>query len=121
MPALRQSVKRPVFWIKVIAAVALAAAAIFDWQRPPQEQASVRLYELAIIRPYQRFVSPRTSHFIRCRFQPTCSHYSFQAVRTHGFPKGLWLTTKRILRCAPWVPMGTSDPVPPPRDTAASR
>ncbi|MDQ2919027.1 MAG: membrane protein insertion efficiency factor YidD, partial [Verrucomicrobiota bacterium] len=37
-----------------------------------------------------------------------------QAMYTHGFPKGLWLTTKRICRCWPWTKMGTYDPVPPP-------
>jgi uncharacterized protein YjbJ (UPF0337 family) len=35
-------------------------------------------------------------------------------MQTHGFPKGLWLTVKRLCRCLPWVPLGTYDPVPPP-------
>lgn len=113
MSALRQSVRRSRFWILFIAAAALVAAAIFDWTQPAPDQWSVRLCNEAVIRPYQRFVRPTTSRFIRCRYKPSCSEYSFQAIRTHGFPEGLWLTVKRIARCTPWVPMGTRDPVPP--------
>ncbi|MEO5722691.1 MAG: membrane protein insertion efficiency factor YidD [Chthoniobacterales bacterium] len=112
MSALRESVRRPGFWIKVIAAAALVAAAIFDWTRPAPEQISARLYERAVIGTYQRFVRPFSSRFIRCRFHPTCSQYSFAAVHAHGLPRGLWLTTKRLARCTPWTPMGTVDPVP---------
>jgi len=46
-----------------------------------------------------------------CRFVPTCSEYFVQAVETHGFLIGLWLGTKRILRCHPWGGSGY-DPVP---------
>ncbi len=117
MSALRQSVRRPFFWITIIAAATLVAAAIFDWTRPAPLQWSVRSYERFVILPYQRFVRPHTRRLIRCRFQPSCSHYSFLAVHLHGFPRGLWLTTKRLLRCAPWTPMGTYDPVPPRRES----
>lgn len=37
-----------------------------------------------------------------CRFQPTCSRYTYQAVEKYGTVKGLWLGFKRILRCHPW-------------------
>jgi putative membrane protein insertion efficiency factor len=46
-----------------------------------------------------------------CRFIPTCSEYFVQAVETHGFLIGIWLGTKRILRCHPWGGSGY-DPVP---------
>jgi uncharacterized protein len=36
-----------------------------------------------------------------CRFVPTCSEYSYQAVDKYGVRKGLWLALKRILRCRP--------------------
>lgn len=114
MPALRQSVKRRSFWFKAIAAVALAAAAIFDWSRPPQEQLSVHVYEAAVVSPYRWLVRPLMATFVRCRYQPTCSQYSVEAVRAYGFPVGCWMTTKRLLRCMPWVPLGTRDPVHPP-------
>ena len=112
MPALRQPVKRRSFWIKTIAAVALAAAAIFDWSRPPHEQLSVRIYEAIVIAPYQYAARPLISRFVRCRYTLTCSQYSVEAMRTHGMPRGTWLTTKRLLRCRPGVPLGTNDPVP---------
>jgi uncharacterized protein len=45
-----------------------------------------------------------------CRFQPTCSHYTYQAVEKYGTAKGLWLGLKRIVRCHPWS-KGGLDPV----------
>ncbi|GEM_PF-974751 len=49
-----------------------------------------------------------------CRFYPTCSAYALEALQVHGLFRGLWLSTVRILKCAPWHP-GGYDPVPPPR------
>ncbi|MEX0322160.1 MAG: membrane protein insertion efficiency factor YidD [Puniceicoccaceae bacterium] len=46
-----------------------------------------------------------------CRFEPTCSEYSLQAIRQHGPLKGAWLSVKRISRCHPWGGHGY-DPVP---------
>jgi hypothetical protein len=113
MPALRQPVKRPrTFWLKWIAAVAFAAAAIFDWSRAPEKQVSVKAYERMVLGGYRRFVRPVSSKVVRCRFRPTCSAYSAEAVRTHGLPKGAWLSFKRVVRCNPWVSFGTDDPVP---------
>ena len=112
------SAARPVrrsrrFWIKSIAAVVIAAAAIFDWNRAPQDQLSVAAYERAVVSPYRWLVRPFMSVFVRCRYEPTCSQYSLDAVRAYGFPTGVWMTTKRLFRCMPWVPLGTRDPVPP--------
>jgi len=45
-----------------------------------------------------------------CRFSPTCSEYTFQAVQKHGIIKGLFLGVKRIIRCHPWS-KGGFDPV----------
>jgi putative membrane protein insertion efficiency factor len=112
MPALRQSVTSRRFWIKIIAAVIVTAAAIADWSRPPQHQVSVLLYEKAVVGPYRWLIRPMSFGFVRCRYVPTCSQYSVEAVRGFGLPKGLWLTAKRLLRCMPWVPMNTRDPVP---------
>ena len=47
----------------------------------------------------------------RCRYVPTCSQYSIEAVKKHGVLKGGWLAIKRILRCHPWGGSGY-DPVP---------
>ena len=37
-----------------------------------------------------------------CRYYPTCSHYTQEALREWGLMKGLWLGLKRILKCNPW-------------------
>ena len=46
-----------------------------------------------------------------CRFTPTCSQYTIEALRKHGPVRGLWLAIKRICRCNPWGGSGY-DPVP---------
>jgi uncharacterized protein len=45
-----------------------------------------------------------------CKYEPTCSHYAEQAIRTHGPVKGLGLAAWRVLRCNPWS-RGGYDPV----------
>lgn len=64
---------------------------------------------LAIIRAYQRFVSPSLPP--SCRFYPTCSEYTYQAIEKHGVLRGGWLGVKRLSHCHPWNP-GGYDPVP---------
>lgn len=46
-----------------------------------------------------------------CRYQPTCSHYTKQALQKYGLFKGGWLAIKRIFSCHPWGGSGY-DPVP---------
>lgn len=64
---------------------------------------------ILLIRLYQRFISPLLMS--SCRFQPTCSQYTLEAVDRYGAAKGLWLGAKRIGRCHPFNP-GGYDPVP---------
>ena len=64
---------------------------------------------LALIRCYQRFISPGLPS--SCRFTPTCSEYSYEAIQRYGVLKGGWLGLRRIARCHPWNP-GGYDPVP---------
>jgi putative membrane protein insertion efficiency factor len=64
---------------------------------------------LFLIKFYQFVISPLTP--ASCRYQPTCSTYSFEALKKHGLIKGLYLSIKRILSCHPWGGSGY-DPVP---------
>ena len=61
----------------------------------------IRLYQLTLSR-----VLPPT-----CRFHPSCSQYSYQAVSRYGPWRGGWLAVKRVMRCHPLNP-GGYDPVP---------
>ncbi|NIM47406.1 MAG: membrane protein insertion efficiency factor YidD [Candidatus Aenigmarchaeota archaeon] len=45
-----------------------------------------------------------------CRFRPTCSEYTYQAIEKYGIIKGIWLGLKRIIHCHPWS-SGGYDPV----------
>lgn len=64
---------------------------------------------LSLIRFYQRFLSPLLGK--NCRFLPTCSAYTFEAIERYGFLRGVYLGIRRILRCGPWC-AGGYDPVP---------
>ena len=64
---------------------------------------------LGLIRFYQRFISPLTPP--SCIYTPSCSQYALEAITKYGAIKGVWLGTRRILRCHPWGP-GGYDPVP---------
>jgi putative membrane protein insertion efficiency factor len=69
----------------------------------------VKYLLLGLIRIYQmtfsRLMPPS------CRFEPSCSHYGYQAIQKHGAIKGSWLAISRIARCNPLNP-GGYDPVP---------
>ncbi len=64
---------------------------------------------LGLIRFYQKYISPAFPP--SCRFQPTCSHYGYEAIEKYGVRKGGWLAIKRVSRCHPFNP-GGYDPVP---------
>lgn len=62
-----------------------------------------------LIRGYQRVISPALPP--SCRFHPTCSQYTLEAVQRYGVLKGSWLGLRRLIRCHPFNP-GGFDPVP---------
>lgn len=64
---------------------------------------------LFIIDKYQKYLSPIMGR--QCRFVPTCSEYSKEAIIKHGAIKGSYLMINRIFRCNPWCKWGY-DPVP---------
>jgi len=67
-----------------------------------------------IIRLYQLIISPLFPS--TCRFYPSCSRYSIEALRKFPLHKALWLSLKRIGKCHPWHAGGV-DPVPNSEDT----
>ena len=64
---------------------------------------------ILIVRFYQLAISPYTP--ATCRYQPTCSHYTVEALKNHGLFYGGWLSLKRIFSCHPCGGSGY-DPVP---------
>jgi hypothetical protein len=76
-----------------------------------------RALVLVVIRLYQKTLSfdhgplAKIFPFWGCRFHPSCSEYTFQAIAKYGVFKGCWLGLKRVIRCHPLSP-GGHDPVP---------
>lgn len=68
---------------------------------------------LTIIRFYQYAISPLLGP--NCRYTPTCSQYTYEAILEHGIIKGIYLGSRRILRCNPFH-KGGYDPVPCKKD-----
>jgi len=64
---------------------------------------------VVFLRGYKLLISPLLPS--ACRFYPTCSEYTREAVEVHGAARGLWLGLKRVARCHPFHAGGT-DPVP---------
>lgn len=65
---------------------------------------------LWLISFYRKHISPHTPP--SCRFTPTCSAYTYEAINKYGIMKGGWLAVKRIVRCHPFYKGDPYDPVP---------
>lgn len=70
---------------------------------------AVRVVAAPVI-AYRRWISPALP--ARCRFYPSCSAYTLEALSRHGAVRGIWLSLRRLGRCHPFHP-GGHDPVPP--------
>ncbi|MQC16922.1 MAG: membrane protein insertion efficiency factor YidD [Chloroflexi bacterium] len=69
----------------------------------------MRTLLLTLIRGYQRGISPMLG--VACRYEPSCSRYSYESIATHGVWRGLLLTLRRLGSCRPGGGSGY-DPVP---------
>jgi putative membrane protein insertion efficiency factor len=79
-----------------------------DWHDPIHEARMTWILK-NMIKGYQYVISPYVG--VCCRFEPTCSHYTMQAIEKHGPLKGLWLGMSRLLKCHPFH-AGGLDPIP---------
>ncbi len=68
----------------------------------------VRAVAVAPILLYQKVISPALPR--RCKYEPTCSRYGVEAIRSFGVARGIVLAVWRVLRCNPWS-YGGYDPV----------
>lgn len=101
--------KRPEPYLALL--LVLMAFAAADSIRPPKDQILARAYVQAVLE-YQKYGRPISSKIIRCRYRPTCSQYSLEAVERFGIGRGLALTLRRLVSCQSSVAPGTPDPVP---------
>jgi len=101
--------KNPASYLSILG---LMAGLVFaDSFRAPDHQIAARIY-VATVHGYQRIDHRTLGGYVRCRYSPTCSHYSLEAVQKYGLRRGLMLTFERLWRCRSSVALGTTDPVP---------
>jgi uncharacterized protein len=105
MPTLRRWLKRPEPYLGLVVATVVLVAA--DGFRPPERQLFARGY-IGAVRVYQSY---GRQGWIQCRFRPTCSEYSIEAVRRFGLGRGGWMTVRRLAACNRQAMPGSLDPV----------
>jgi hypothetical protein len=109
MSPLRKCLSHPAAYLVILG---VAAALVWaDSSREPGRQVTPRLY-VAAVHSYQSWAQPALDRYVRCRYRPTCSRYSIQAVEKYGLRRGLMLTAARLWRCRGTVALATDDPVP---------
>jgi putative membrane protein insertion efficiency factor len=107
---VRRILRRSETYVGALTLIVLAVA--WDTGRRPEDQVTARVY-VGAVRAYEVVLGPLLAPAVQCRYHPTCSQYSLEAVRRFGIRRGLALTARRVLSCRPGVPPGTVDPVPP--------
>jgi len=86
------------------------APAFGTQQATPLQIGGAARVGLMALRFYQAYLSVLFAG--QCRFVPSCSQYSYEAVERFGLARGSWLTLKRLLRCHPFSGKFGYDPVP---------
>ncbi|HEY7159255.1 MAG TPA: membrane protein insertion efficiency factor YidD [Gemmataceae bacterium] len=113
MSALPNCLKKRWTWLLLIGSFILLL--VLDSFRAPENQLTARTY-VRMVHLYQRLGRPMLKGRVVCRFTPSCSDYSIEAVERHGIRRGLVLTFHRLSACNHSTPPGTYDPVPTPED-----
>ncbi len=108
MSALRKCLKHPETYLALLGLIVLLV--FVDGLRASDHQLTGPAY-IALVHIYQHDGRPLLEGRVQCRFEPTCSNYSIEAVRRYGFTHGLGMTLGRLWRCRGRVPLGTFDPV----------
>ena len=109
MSSLRKYVRHPGIYLGVLGLAVVLVA--LDGLRAPDHQWVGAAY-VALVHAYQRVGSPLLRGRVQCRFKPTCSNYSIEAVHRRGIIRGLGLTAARLWRCRSTIPLGTVDSAP---------
>jgi len=65
---------------------------------------------LMLLRLYKKYLSPSNWGLKTCRFEPSCSQYTYQAIEKYGILKGVRMGLWRVVRCNPWA-KGGMDPI----------
>ena len=107
MPSLPQFLRKPHLWLGLL--LALVSLLVVDVARPAESQVTPHLYGASTAS--YRWCKGKAGCEGCCRFTPTCSVYSEEAVQKFGVIKGLAMTLDRLQRCKTNVPMGTPDHV----------
>src|SRR5215475_1243343 len=109
MSTLRKCLKHPGIYLCVLCLAVVLVA--LDGLRTPDHQWTAPAY-ISLVHVYQHAGSPLLQGRVQCRFKPTCSNYSIEAVHRYGIIRGIRLTAERLWRCRSAVPLGTADSVP---------
>jgi len=109
MPPLPRCLKKRRTYLLLIGSFFLLL--VPDSFRAPENQLTARAY-VGAVHLYQRLGRPMLKGRVVCRFTPSCSDYSIEAVERHGIRRGLVLTFNRLSACNHSTPLGTYDPVP---------
>jgi putative membrane protein insertion efficiency factor len=109
MSTLRKFLRHPGSYLALLGVI--VAGTYADSFRRPDHQWSAHVY-VAVVHGYQSVGRSLVAGFVECRYNPTCSRYSIEAVQRYGLRKGLALTSTRLWRCRKNIPLGTRDSVP---------